>query len=347
LGSATDFHVPKFHKMPANLTAMTIGAALADGEHRLAAAGFVLKPRRHAELLLESAMNLDRTELYLRAMDPIPPASRQRLDELLTRREAGEPVQYIVGWTPFYGHRFLVGPGVFIPRFDSEILIERALEILSPTIPTHSLIHSFTHSLIDSFTHSLIHSSTHPLIHSFTHSHIDSFTHSLLDICCGCGAFGLSIAAELANSRVVLSDISETALEYTARNALKMLLNNRIETVNWDALGDPPAEWIGRFDLIVANPPYIPAADLAGLHPDVRDHEPREALTDGGDGLSFYRRWAQTLPPLLNPGGRLLIEIGDTAARDVIKILSSSFARLTTHRDLNGVERVVESGFIY
>jgi len=288
----------------------TIGAALLEGELRLKCCP-VLKPRRHAELLLEKALGLNRTELYLRAQEKLPATTTAEYQSLLKRREAGEPVQYIVGWTPFYGYKFLIGEGVFIPRFDTEVLVQRALEIISGR-----------------------HCSPALELWNFG-------TLELLDLCCGCGAIGLTIAAELLNTHVTLADISETALEYTARNALALLVNNRIETVKWDALTEPPAEWAQRFDLIVANPPYIPLTDIPKLHPDVQ-REPHEALTDGGDGLTFYRRWVQTLAAIMKPGAHLLVELGDGSAGRVREIIATSFANLTVHCDLNGIERVLE-----
>lgn len=288
----------------------TIGAALLEGELRLKCCP-VLKPRRHAELLLEKALGLSRTELYLRAQEKLPATTAAEYQRLLKRREAGEPVQYIVGWTPFYGYKFLIGEGVFIPRFDTEALVQRALEITSGRRCSPAL------------------------------EFWNFGTLELLDLCCGCGAIGLTIAVELSNARVTLADISETALEYTTRNALMLLVNNRVETVRWDALTKPPAEWTDRFDLIVANPPYIPLKDLPSLHPDVQ-REPRETLTDGGDGLTFYHRLAQTLTAVMKPGAHLLVELGDGAAGRVREIIATSFSNLTVHCDLNGIERVLE-----
>ena len=281
----------------------TIGEVLIDGEERLRQCGSP-RPRRHAELLLESALRVDRTELYLRARERLTRSKYQQYTSLLTRRESGEPVQHVVGWAPFYGRRFLVGRGLFIPRFDTELLVERVLASIDRQAPSRNPI-------------------------------------EILDICCGCGVIGLSIAAERSSTRVTLVDVSQESLEYSARNALALMVNDRVDIVEWDALDDLPEEWSERFRYVVANPPYIPVGDIADLHPDVQ-REPHSALTDGGDGLAFYRRWADTIPQILQPNGRIFIEIGDKMADDVVRILGKSLEKIEVLKDMNGLDRVVE-----
>ncbi len=282
----------------------SIGAALLEGATRLKHCQ-VLRPRRHAELLLESALGIERTELYIRAREPLSDTAREHYETLLRHREGGEPVQHIVGWAPFYGRRFLVGKGVFIPRFETELLVERLLTRWREEPPPDEPV-------------------------------------ELLDLCCGCGAVGLTVAAELPQTRVTLTDNSEIALEYSARNALALQVNDRVDIVLWDALNDPPHEWQGRFHYILANPPYIPAADLPGLPRDVREGEPRDAITDNADGLSFYRRWVETLPLVMQPGGCLFVECGDGAAGRMKEIITAAFSDIKTTKDLNGMDRMAE-----
>ncbi len=290
-------------KKQVHIAGITIGEALVEGDDRLKLSGLP-RPRRHAEILLESVLQIDRTELYLRAREGIASSEYHQYQKLLEYRESGEPVQYVAGWAPFYGRRFLVGDGVFIPRFDTEMLVERVLRRIELDRPNEKSV-------------------------------------EILDLCCGCGVIGLSIAAENPNTRITLADISEASLEYSARNALALMVNDRVDIVKWDALSDPPDEWIGRFRYVVANPPYIQARDIVNLHPDVQ-HEPYTALTDGGDGLSFYRRWVDTVPVMLQPGGGIFVEIGDKMAKDVVRILGESFHEIDVLKDLNGLDRVVE-----
>ncbi len=255
-------------------------------------------------MLLEAALGVDRTALYLMAQEQIPPNALEAYDLLLARRLTGEPVQHIVGWAPFFGRKFIVGKGVFIPRFDSEIIVEKALERVGGR---------------------------------------SGEALEILDLCCGCGAIGLTLAAELPQSRVTLADNDLEALRYTTANICALGLNERAAPVNWDALTSPPAEWFARFDLVVANPPYIPLHEVDGLHPDVRDGEPHAALTDGGDGLTFYRKWAETVPLILKPGGVFLTEIGDGLAESVLAILADNFVSLKAWNDLSGCPRMIEA----
>jgi release factor glutamine methyltransferase len=281
----------------------TISSALLNGESLLAAVGFVLRPRRHAELLLEAALGLDRTELYLNAREPLEPSAIEFYTRLLNRRLAGEPVQHIVGWAPFFGRKFKVGTGVFIPRFDSEVIIEKALERMSER----------------------------------------KGALQILDLCCGCGVFGLTMACELEGSQVTLVDNSDTALHFAETNTNALGLAEVARVVCWDALSEPPEEWRGRFDLIVANPPYIPLSDVAALHPDVKNGEPLTALSDGGDGLSFYRSWAETVPMMLQEGGVFFTEIGDGQADEAAAIMKPLFESFTIWNDISGLPRALEA----
>ncbi|NQT35573.1 peptide chain release factor N(5)-glutamine methyltransferase [bacterium] len=291
-----------------NLIPGSVGAALYEGELRLGYAD-IIRPRRHAELLLETVLGMDRTELYLHSGEQIDVFQLERFRSLLLRREAGEPVQYIVGWAPFFGRKFAVGQGVFIPRFETETLIE---------------------CLISRFPHDL--QNEHPV--------------EILDVCCGCGVIGLTIAAEIPHVKVTLTDGSETALMFCRRNAKNMGIGDRIEITEWDALEYPPAEWQGKFRFILANPPYIPVDEIGGLPKDVRDGEPHEALTDRGDGLAFYRCWTESLPEILVPGGRIFLEIDQNAAEKVSEIMSHSFTDLAIHKDLDGNDRVLTGTLI-
>lgn len=281
----------------------TIGAALLNGELQLTR-GDSLRPRRHAELLLETVLGIDRTTLYLRAKDKITPDQADKFTSLLKRRLACEPVQYLAGWAPFYGRNFIVGSGVFIPRFDTELIIECVLSADKKRSPRNAQL-------------------------------------EILDICCGTGVIGITLALEILNSRVVLVDNSRAAIDYTVKNALAAMVNNRLSILMWDALSEPLPEWRERFDYITANPPYIPEHEISSLHPDVQN-EPRNALSDGSDGLTFYKRWAKTVPSLLKENGVFFTEIGDGATGSVCDIFSKSFNRIATHLDISGKERVVE-----
>jgi len=282
----------------------SVGAALVEGEQRLRYSE-VIRPRRHAELLLEAVLNVDRTSLYLRACESFGKAESDRFGSLLRRREAGEPVQYIVGWAPFFGRRFQVGRGVFIPRFETEVLVERFLKVFAED---EAVVR-----------------------------HVE-----VLDLCCGCGVIGLTVAAEVEHARVTLIDVSDTALEFCRHNSRALGVDGCVNIVRMNALDEFPDEWHSRFHYVLGNPPYVPRGEIEGLPRDVRDGEPHEALTDEDDGLTFYRRWVETVPPLLAPGGRFFAECGDGSAGSVRELLEGGFIDLNTVEDLDGMERVVE-----
>ena len=160
----------------------------------------------------------------------------------------------------------------------------------------------------------------------------------VLDLGTGSGCILLSLLCERPDARGTATDISPEALAVARLNAEALGVADRVALVE----ADWGAGVAGRFDLIVSNPPYIPAAEIAGLAPDVRDHEPRRALTDGGDGLSAYRRIAEAAPRLLAPGGRLMVEIGPGQAETVAAYFGAAgLAPGGVRPDLDGRPRVV------
>lgn len=160
----------------------------------------------------------------------------------------------------------------------------------------------------------------------------------VLDLGTGSGCILISLLAERPEATGVGTDISETAVLIAGENAVRARVADRLVL--------PLSDWFddvgGRFDLIVSNPPYIAAAEMAGLAPEVRDHEPRVALTDEADGLTAYRIIAANAPNHLTPGGRLLVEIGPTQGPAVLALFrNAGFAAVQVHPDLNGRDRVV------
>ena len=162
----------------------------------------------------------------------------------------------------------------------------------------------------------------------------------VLDLGTGSGCILLSLLAEWPQARGVGVDISAAALEVAASNAISLGVADRAELVT----GDWCAGLSGQFGLIVSNPPYVAAGELAGLAPEVRLHEPLEALSPGGDGLDATRRIAAGVGPLLAPGGRLLLEIGPRQAAAVNRILTDAGMAVTAVLpDLDGRDRVVSA----
>ncbi len=162
----------------------------------------------------------------------------------------------------------------------------------------------------------------------------------LLDLGTGTGVIALSLLAERPAATGVATDLSEPALAVAARNAAALGLADRVRLVRSDWFGAVE----GAFDLIVSNPPYITAAEMADLAPEVRDWEPHLALTPGGDGLSAYRAIAAAAPAQMAPGGRLLVEIGHRQGAAVVDIFrEAGLDAAAVHADIDGRDRVVSA----
>ena len=163
----------------------------------------------------------------------------------------------------------------------------------------------------------------------------------VLDLCAGSGCIGLAVASQCPESRVVLGELSEGALRICRQNIRRNGLSGRVVPMQMDALAPPPAQ-LGEFRCLVSNPPYIPAGDIPGLDPSVRDYEPRMALDGGADGLDFYRNLAREWKNALTVGGKIFLEVGIGQADDVLRLLrAQGFGDLEITKELNGIPRVV------
>lgn len=163
----------------------------------------------------------------------------------------------------------------------------------------------------------------------------------ILDLCTGSGCIGLAIASRVRDARVTLADISKDALAVAKKNIQRNQLSAKVACVQADALGKPSA-FLGKYDLIVSNPPYITTAEMCQLQPSVKNFEPHLALHGGEDGLIFYLSIAENYKAALNPGGYLAFEFGDTQADAVCGILEENgYTILERSRDYNDIERAV------
>ena len=214
---------------------------------------------------------------------------------MANRRIRREPLQYIIGETPFLGRSFQVDPRVLIPRPETEELCRWVLD----TLP-------------------------------------ESGSFSVLDLCCGSGCIGLSIAAERPSAAVTLSDISAEALDVASCNASRLQL--QVALHQGDLTAGLPQDF---FDCVVSNPPYIPSEECIRLQPEVL-REPGIALDGGADGLSFYRRIAEQASRILKEKSCLFLELGYGEADAVASLLSSAgFSDITLRNDFNGIPRML------
>ncbi len=293
-----------FYLMPFYLcfmeTGLTIAAAVVEAAQVLRRAG-VPEARREAASLLEHVTGRDRTFLITSAETTLAPEDVSRLRRLVERRAAGEPLQYITGHQEFYKLDFEVTPDVLIPRPETELLVETALDLLDE-MESPALI---------------------------------------LDVGTGSGCIAVSLLHEQADARAIGIDISERALRVASRNAARAGVDERLRLLAADGFNalDPSS---ARFDLIVSNPPYVAEDAVDALQREVRDHEPRLALTPGGDGLSVIRALLADAPRFLKPGGHLLVEIGFDQHEAVERLVDPRIWRLLAiHKDLQGIPRTV------
>lgn len=163
----------------------------------------------------------------------------------------------------------------------------------------------------------------------------------ILDLCCGSGCIGLAIASRVKDARVTLADISREALAVAKKNIARNKLGGRVSTFQVDARKNAPG-FLGKFDLIVSNPPYITAEDMKQLPKSVGDYEPHLALFGGEDGLDFYRCILKNFTSILKPGGFLCFEFGMDMGDSVCALLEENdYTIVQRKRDYNDRERAV------
>ena len=163
----------------------------------------------------------------------------------------------------------------------------------------------------------------------------------VLDLCTGSGCIGLALATRIKDARVTLADISKDALAVAKKNMMAHRLSGRVSCVQADALGSAPA-FLGKFDMIVSNPPYVTGPEMAELPDSVKNFEPHIALYGGRDGLDFYRSIAKNYAAALKPGAYLCLEFGMGQGDDVCRILENNgYTILERTKDFNDRERAV------
>jgi release factor glutamine methyltransferase len=272
---------------------LTIGEVLRRSADYLAERGSP-SPRLDADLLLAHALGVERLRLYTDSERPLTPAELARARELLGRRGRREPLAYVTGERAFRRLRLRVGPEVLVPRPETELLVEWALEVAAPGA-------------------------------------------AVLDWGTGSGAVALALADEGRGLRVTGADRSEAALACARANGERL----GVGPVEW-LLSDGFAAMAGRrFDVVAANPPYLSPADLEAAAPELR-FEPRGALVAGPTGLEAIEALAREAPAHLEPGGWLLVEVGDgQAAAAEAALEAAGLAEVGRRADLAGVPRVV------
>ena len=264
-------------------------------------------PRLDAEILVAYALGITRMQVLVDATRPLAPEELARLRELVKRRRSHEPIAYLRGEREFYGLNFRVDRRVLVPRPDTETLVHAALSRTARV----------------------------------------ALGGRILDLCTGSGCVAITLARQRPTADVYATDLSADALAVARGNAQRLgaynvafLEGDLFQPLSVARLPFSPT----RFELVVANPPYIPTAECMDLMADVRDFEPRMALDGGPDGLAFYRRIIEEAPAFLARSGVLALEVGHGQADPVAELLRArGFGSIEKSLDLARIERVVSA----
>jgi release factor glutamine methyltransferase len=259
-------------------------------------------PAAEARLLLGHVLQQSAAWLESHRDDPVDAADAEKMSALAGRRAAGEPIAYLIGLREFYGRDFMVTPAVLIPRPETELLVDLAREKVGVTAGNPRGTGGVAR---------------------------------ILDLGSGSGCLAVTLALEIPGVQLTAVDISSAALAVARGNASRLGASVEFVESNWFAALVP-----ARYDLIVANPPYVAAGDAHLVAGDLR-YEPVDALTDHADGLSAIRTIIFSAADWLNPGAWLLIEHGYDQAEAVADLLATAgFVEVEQHRDLAGIIRV-------
>ena len=253
--------------------------------------------KKEMYVFLEEIFKKDISYFYAHQDEEVEEYKSKLLLECAKRRMKKEPIEYILKKACFYGNEFYVDSNVLIPRNDTEILVEHAVNI-GQMIKTPSI----------------------------------------LDLACGSGCIGISIAKKLGKSKVILSDISDKCIDIARKN----IVINEVKSNCFAVQSDLFTKIEGKFDLIVSNPPYIPLHEYLALDKQVSDYEPKLALLAGEDGTEFYELISINAKKHLNNGGYIMYEVGYNQALQVIKILKKQgYNDIQIHKDLQNKDRIV------
>jgi release factor glutamine methyltransferase len=260
-------------------------------------------PRLSAEILLSHVLNLKRIELYTQFNKAVEQDKLTELRELVKRAANHEPVAYLTGKKEFYSIEFEITKDCLIPRPETELLVQHSIEFLRKR----------------------------------------EGEQYVCDLCTGCGCIAISIARNFANCKIIATDISDTALAIAEKNIIKHGLQNRIKLLKGD-LFEPVIPGLGptKFDLITANPPYVSESEYEKLAKNVKDFEPKSALTSGPDGLDLIKRIISDSKQFLKPYSSLMFEIGNEQGQAVRKLIEAAgyFENVTIEKDNQNLDRL-------
>jgi release factor glutamine methyltransferase len=281
---------------------VTLSTLLRGVELRLKAAG-IPSGRVEAEMIVGHVLGLKRSDLYLRPKSTIPPGEASAVYDLVKKRGGRVPLQYLLGECEFMSLPFKMRRGVFIPRPETEILVETVV----------------AKTKADGVR-----------------------TGRILDIGTGSGVIAISLAKCLMPDLVVATDISLEAVETAGENAILNRVDTVTRFVIGDRLDPVRRDHMVGFDVVTCNPPYIETGEIPELQPEVRDFEPRAALDGGPDGLRFIDGIVPGIPSVLNEGGLVALEVAETQGPHVRALLvEAGLVEVRIVKDLSGFDRIV------
>ncbi len=251
------------------------------------------EPINKAKRLLAFTLNVTKEYLLINYQEEIPKEKVKTYNENIEKLISGEPIQYIIGKQEFMGIEFIVNKNVLIPQPDTEILVEKSIEIAKTYEKP-----------------------------------------KILDLCTGSGAIAVSMGEIFPQAIIYASDISKEALLIAKTNdksnKIKFIQSNMFENI------------VGKFDIIVSNPPYIKTEEIKKLSKEVQN-EPNIALDGGKDGLQFYKKIIEQAHNYLNKNGYICLEIGEDQKEEVTKLIENNknYKDIKTYKDLNKNDRVI------
>ncbi|UCF85949.1 MAG: peptide chain release factor N(5)-glutamine methyltransferase [Desulfobacteraceae bacterium] len=263
-------------------------------------------PRLTAEILLAHQLNIDRVTLYLNYDQPLNERELSGYRALIKRRLKREPLQYITGTQEFWSLEFMVNPHALIPRPETELLVEVAIERLK-ALPE-----------------------------------LGNNPPNIVDLGAGCGAIAISLAKEIGKIKIWATDISSDALKLARLNAEKHGVTDKITFLRGN-LWEPLMDLGVTFDIVLSNPPYIAPGEFDNLSPEVRDYEPRLALDGREGGMHFIEKIIAEAPAFMNPGGWIMLEMSPGQTDKALKLIGKTkvYAEKSRIKDYSHLYRVV------
>ncbi|MFN0149899.1 MAG: N5-glutamine methyltransferase family protein [bacterium] len=302
-------------------------------------------PRVNAEVLLGHTLGVRRVDLYARFDAPVGEAPLSAFRELVRRRLARVPLQYLTGSVEFYSRAFAIREGVFIPRPETELLVERALDAVGGAPPrvqfgVREAAGPVEGNGSDGVGDATRASETAKPAVAPAPAPLAPLRFAEIGV--GSGAILASLLLARPQATAVGTDLSDAALTLAAENARAHGVDDRVEFRAGSLFEPFAASDEASFDLVLANPPYLSDDVLPALAPEVRDHEPRAALTAADGGLAALRALVAGAWTWLRPRGVLALEIGDTQGAQVGELLAASarYDDITLTQDYAAKDRV-------